>query len=545
MRLKGAWMIGENGSLFHPNGLGPASISFSARDAALLVSCAGSCGHVNIINANGEIWEHSFPRLTDIKARSFAAVDLPQPVHPSNWAFAAWLIIAIAVLLVVRPWAGSRRAELWLVVYLLALHFLFWSTQCVGFYSDGLGQMLTLSLNARGLPAYYPPGYPWLVGLGYLMSAQSAGLMITLLQHLMMIAVVWWCFRLLIRSVGAAPAFLAALVMGAAAADLAAPQAIISSNAALFGMVGGLYFAVHYRDAGRLSDGIIGGLLIGWATLARIAPIITMIPAIALVMLATKPLLVGAKRFGMVCAVALLLTAIPMTWFGANYGRFTLTDSFGHHMYDRIVVDENLLNTKAPETSHFLKLIAPINPRGMPQWEMHDILAAKGLGWYQIDHLMERVAMESISHAPLQYIKFSFEHAWWMYLDEATNGIPWWSDYPKVYSKSMESAPLLGVRANSLLWRAILDRQFAIMWIYVPWLALAGILLLPALRDRMVFLSFAVIPCAYLVLTAFVASPLPRYDAAIVPFIIGLAAGPFAAVPKLISVLRERRSVQS
>lgn len=545
MSLKGAWTMGENGSLLHSDTAGPASISFSARDAAILVRCTGSCGDVSVSNTEGQIWEHSFPRLKDIKASSFAAVDLPAPVRPSMWAFAVWLIIALAVLLAVKPWTGDHRVELWLLVYLLALNFLFWSTQCVGFYSDGLGQMQNLKLNALGFSVYYPPGYPLLVGLGYLLSAQSAGLVITLLQHLMMIAVVWWCFRLLTRCVGTTPAFLAALLMGAAAADLAAPQAIISSNAALFGMVGGLYFAVRYRDAERPRDAIFSGLLIGWATLARIAPLIAMIPAVALVMLETKPLAMGARRFGLVCLVALLLTAIPMVWFGAKHGRFELTASFGHHMYDRILVDENLLNTKAPETSYFLKLIAPINPRGMPQLKMHEILAAKGFSWYQIDALMERVAMESISHAPLQYIKFSFEHAWWMYLDEATNGIPWWSDYPKVYSKSMESAPLLGVRANSLLWRAMLDRQFAMMWIYVPWLALAGILLLPALLDRMVFLSFAVIPCTYLVLTAFVASPLPRYDAAIVPFIIGLAAGPFAAVPKLIGDRRERGPTQS
>ena len=120
--------------------------------------------------------------------------------------------------------------------------------------TDSLKQLPSLKANIlQGAPAYFPPGYPMLVGLAYLISRTLTGLVITMLQHVMMIATIWWCYRLLERSAGTTVSFATALIIGAAAPTLVLPQGILlSENVALFGMAGTLYFAFNYRETGRL-----------------------------------------------------------------------------------------------------------------------------------------------------------------------------------------------------------------------------------------------------------------------------------------------------
>lgn len=144
-----------------------------------------------------------------------------------------------------------KHPTAFLLIYLSVLHLLVWLTQFVGITNDSFWQLPTLGQIAQGIPAYFPPGYPLLVGLGYLISGAKAGLVIALIQHVMMIATILWCFWLLERCVGALIACGTILVLGLAAPTLFTPQAILSENVALFGMAGTLYFAVRYRDRGK------------------------------------------------------------------------------------------------------------------------------------------------------------------------------------------------------------------------------------------------------------------------------------------------------
>lgn len=536
MQLNGTWQHGWGVNLYHPNNGEPASISFSAMSAAVLLDRTGACGHLSISGEAGRIWKDSCPRRPRHYQR-FAAVDLPVPAKSSLWACAMWLAVFLAIAAAVRPWDTDQRMTLWLLIYLLALHLLFWSTQAVGVYSDSLNQLLTLRLNAAGVPAYFPPGYPLLVGAGHLISAAVTGSIVTFLQHLMMIIAIWWCFHLVRRCLGAQLAFLAALATGAALPTLALPQGIMSENVALFGMAGSLYYALLCRDRGRLYYAAISGLLLGWAGLARLlSPLAAGLPAVLVLMSSKDTGTAGIRRFSAVFAVVVFVLALPITWFGVRSGHFTLSSGTGYYMYTRIAMDAGLFDANAPATARFLRLIAPLQPQGHWHWEIGPILAKKGLNWRQINSMLQRVAWEGIRHAPMRYIIGSLRQAWTQYFADPSPLIPWAADTVP-YTRELDSPPILGNRANSLLWREELQEGFADAWVYIPWLALAAFVLPPFLDEGMIFLALALIPFGYTVSTAFGGMLLSRFNAAIIPFMICLAAGPFAAVPRLLQTL--------
>jgi hypothetical protein len=94
------------------------------------------------------------------------------------------------------------------------------------------------------------------------------------------------------------------------------------------------------------------------------------------------------------------------------------------------------------------------------------------------------------------------------------------------------------------LWREVLGEQFAIIWTYTPWLALAGLITLSLLCERLLFLGLALIPFGYILSLAFLELEVPRYTVAIIPFVLALAAGPFAAVVALLCQSLEYRETR-
>jgi len=421
----------------------------------------------------------------------------------------------------------TNHRTAYLLTYLSVLHLLVWLTQFVGITDDSFGQLTTLRQIAQGIPAYFPPGYPLLVGLGHLIWAAKAGLVITLVQHAMMIVTILWCFWLLERCVGALIACGATLVMGVAAPTLLTPQAILSENVALFGMTGALYYAVRYRDRGRTRDGITGGLLLGWATLARIVPMAGGFPAIFVVMLGAKPLSLGVKRFGIAMAVALLVVVTTIAWFAVRDNRFVLADSLGFHLYDRVFTAEGLIDPYAPATMRLQKLAGPVDLRSVPHWKVGPPLGKKNLDDWQVESLLRQASLEGISKAPLTFIGFSLRQVWRQYFENPTPQIPSGLNYQLTqHDPTLELPPILSARGT--LWRYALERGFAVIWPVIPWLSLAGLVSILFVRERGIFLSFAIIAFGYLLATALVEFELPRYDVAIIPFMFCLAAGPFA-----------------
>ena len=537
MRLEGIWNFQE--FLVHPNTTDRASLSFYAKSAVVLLDKRWHCGHLKISDESGTLWKDSCSRHDD----SVTAVELPRSIG-SHWPFVGWFFVFLVVAAIIKPWKNDRRAGWWLVFYLMVLQFLVWSMQSVGIDQDSSVQFSTLRINLQGWPGVYAPGYPFLVGIGYLVSATSAGAVITFLQHGFMVVTIWWCFRLLGRCVGTALSFLTALVMGASAATLMLPQDIMSENVALFGMVGTLYFAVRYMERARLRDAIVAGALLGWAALARVAPLTAEIPAIFILMLGSETVAVGVRRTALISGIALLFVILPALWFLVRSGSFALVNDTGPREYDRVVYQQHLLDVEAPATSRFLRLIDR-DPYDR-WWNLAHVLESEGLSWSEMSSMMEQVSLEGIRMAPWKYVGYSFEQAWRQYFDDPSwwlmwlwrSFIPSWSNLPAndcapdawACIGTLDSPPVLGIHANALSWRHRLDLQFQDTWRFLPWLALLGIVCTFFLRDRLLFLAIAVVLLGYVLSAAFAEFEQPRLNLVNIPLYFCLATGPFAAV---------------
>jgi hypothetical protein len=531
--LKGEWVSLWDRTLSHPNTLEPAAISFNARSAVVLFDRLDNCGHLSISGQDGPIWKDECGHGADV-----VALDLPAQAPSPRWSFALWLVTLLAFAVAARPWRSSRRLEAWLLTYLILIHLLFWLTQPVGLLTDSLGQIATLKMNVlQGAPEYFPPGYPILIGVGYLISSTVTGSIITMLQHLMMIATIWWAYKLMERCAGATIAYATALIIGAAAPTLMLPQGLLSENVALFGMMGALYFAFNYRGRGQLRDGVLAGLLLGWAALARIMPLAAGLPAVFAIMMGAESWTAGLRKFAIVLAPVCVMLLAPILCFGIRSGKFALTNSIGRHLYNRTVSDQDLLDRQAPATSRLLELIAPIDPYGVRHWDVQKLLKKKGLTRDQIEALMKQTSIESIHHAPREYIMYSLHQAWIQYFLDPRSFMPYAST-PFEYNSELEPPPLLGACANSLMWRERLEDAFGNAWKYVPWIALASIALLPLLKERATFLAFALTPAAYILSTAFVEYLLSRYNAALIPFVLMMAGGTVAAMIRLLARFR-------
>jgi hypothetical protein len=183
--LKGDWVSYWDRTLSHPNTTELASISFNARSAVVLFDRLNHCGHLSISGPDGTIWKDTSKDCDrGGRYRRFLAVDLPAPARRPHWSLVVWLAAFLILAAVTQSWTSRRRLEVWLLIYLAVLHLLFWSTQPVGLLTDSLKQLPTLKANILlGAPAYFPPGYPMLVGLAYFISRTLTGSVITMLSR--------------------------------------------------------------------------------------------------------------------------------------------------------------------------------------------------------------------------------------------------------------------------------------------------------------------------------------------------------------------------
>ncbi len=530
----GKWISYWDRTLDHPDTAEPASLSFAAHRMVAAIDRKGHCGHVSVNISGVPVWKDSCD-----SGKRLLVLDLPAAGSPSRWSYVMWTASFLALAGIVGAWRSRRRRELWLAIYLATLHLLFWLTQPVGLLTDSINQMATLALNARGLPGYFPPGYPVLVGAGYLVSRAHAGSIVTLVQHAMTIAAIFWCYRMLARSTGAAVAFAAAIVTGAAAPTLALPQGLLSENVALFGMAGALYFAIVYHERREPLAGVGAGVLLGWAALARIVPLAAGLPAIFAIMINGGARTGRLRGFGTIAACAAAVIAVPMLWFAIASGSFALSNSVGRHLYNRTISDQRLIDPQGPATGRLMALIAPLSPGGVPHWQIQPMLQQRGLSPGQVEALMKQSALEGIRMAPLRYLLYSLRQSWRQYFLDPLSFMPYAAN-PFDYPIELEPAPSLGASANSLRWRMRLERAFGAAWPCVAWLALASLTLIGLLRERATFAALAIVPAGYIVATALIEYLLSRYNAAIVPFVFMLAAGAICAMLRAVASWRER-----
>ena len=527
----------------------PSAVEFDGRHAVIVFEASHHSREVELLR-NGEVVE----RLDLYRAAppGVAAADLYKvPPHvvvaelpalvPPSWvapvSWACFLVLAAAV----RPWASDRRKLMWVMVHLVTLNLLAWATQCIVVTNDTAGYLAGTKEFLEGDVAYFPPGYSLFVGLVDVVPGLLLGRPITLIQHGMMVLAGLWLYRLLSVAVGHAWAFFGVLLSGSFATVIFMPLAIMSESVAVFTCVGAVYFALRARQTGTLWPAVVSGLLVGWAGLARVVPLVAAGPAVTLIHL--WPLSKQGFRQACVTFVVVAGAVLPtMLWFKVRDGHFALTNSMGGHLFNRVVHAQGLIDRDAPATAFLLHLLGD-----HPRWENHVLttrkLEAKGVGYLDATQLLGGVAKEAIARRPFAYVAHSVEIARrQLFMNPFLHR---WPQIAGPASRSTEKAPYAGFSKRALQWRIALERFQALIWLPLCWFAIVGLVVLLVARPfPTVLVAMACVPVGTLLGTAFVESAYDRYSAPLIPFLVALAVGGIGSLPAARGRFTRRRSVE-
>jgi hypothetical protein len=455
----------------------------------------------------------------------------------SNYvAIAAIAMLLLAVAWVWKPWRRAVAFEAWTVMHVCVIHAVVWSTQCVGVNGDSQGYMNVLTEVIAGQAGYFPPGYPLFLGIWSATVPQATGLAVTAAQHVLMVAALYALYRMVRTFLPPTSASVGFLLTGSAAPVVFLPQAIFSENLAFLGMAGTIFF-VHIRGRkSALIRDLAAGLLATVATLARVVPLLAILLPTLMLRKSEQdsspaPLRRTARVFG-TTALVLLATA---SWFWHENGVFGLANSQGLHLYNRVVTEQLLLNPEGSATKRFLALVGNRPLRGVAHWDISPVLSAQGLSYIDRNALMESVALEGIRKHPIRFAGHSLRMAWEEYTAAGVASIPFFAEQIAPVP-ALENAPLLGFRSSAMQWRLTMTRLFGIAWVVLMWTPLVGLLLVPFMKERAVFLTFLAVPAGYLLGTSFIEYFLERYVVCVIAFPLMVVPAPFAA----ISAVRQR-----
>jgi hypothetical protein len=446
---------------------------------------------------------------------------------PSLVLFVGALILFTSCAWWFGPIRTGRRNILWLIFFLSVIHFLFWTNQCVGTTYDSFGYLKTNWFFLQGIPSYFPPGYPALLGVVGSISGDNLGRWITLVQHGMVVLGGVWIYLLLRRIMSEELSMIGGILAGAIAPSLITSQAVLSEAPTLFAMVGAFYFTVRSSETGRSWYAVLAGMLAGWAGILRIAPLAGLIPSIFLVHLLHR----SKDRFrllGITLTITAVIILIPILWCWYKSGQPELTNSLGFHLFNRVVTEQKLLDENGPATRAFLNLTEGKDPRGVPWWEIWKQDGFRKLSYIEANPLFREVALEGIRKDPLGFLVFTPHLAGRLFLT-SSSWVPAWGGTIPILPR-LENPPPLTFTASSLTWRRALEKTNLVLWPIICWTAVAGTFLGLFLPQRSLILALAWIPAGYLLFSAFVEKFDARYNSSIASFVVALSMVPVAMV---------------
>jgi hypothetical protein len=531
-------------ALTHRNDEQPATIRVRGRRVMLSFLTSEYSGIIRVEGTSGQtdidLFHPRRPKTTfvalDLAGGHVVAQGRTGRQDPVRTATTLTLLLLIALLW--RPWRSGAATEAWALGHVAILHLLVWLTQGVGYNSDARGYVDAFGSFLAGQSSYFPPGYPLLLGpLGALFPS-ATGLAVTAVQHILMVLALYALARVARACLGGDLASLGLLVAGSMGPTLLLPQAILSESLAFFGMAGALWFVLHrseIEDAEpeSLRLDIAAGLLLSWAALARVSPLVSMAVPVFLVQIyqaASWPRAI--RRTVRVLVTAVIVLGLSATWMWPRTGTFSIANSSGLHLYNRVVSEQLLLDREGSATRRFLSIVGDRPLKNVGHWEISSLLAAKGLGYSEFVALMGDVALEGARRHPLSLLRYSLNMAWDEYASDPLPDVPRWASYTEPMPQ-FENRPLLGIRASSILWRNDLDVMFAGLWPMLQWMPLAGLVFLPWLRGRLVFLALLAAVAGYLLAASFADAFVLRYMSGVVPFALVLTPVPLAGVAGL------------
>lgn len=471
-------------------------------------------------------WQGTLDLLANTHVVQRVALDTLRDVSvvgTERRSVATFIVAVILMVTIGRMLGAVRRGRRlgWLVIVLTAMHALVWVSQPIGVTNDSPGYLDSFNtLINDGLPSYFPPGYPLLVGFAQTLGGGATGLIIAAIQHMMAIAAGAWAYALMRRTVADEFAWVTGALAGGLPAVLTMSQTLMSEIVAMFAMLGAVYFAVRARDHGKVHLAIASGVLLGWAILSRVVPLAAVVPALLLIHLvpwhtrSVRPLLISLSS-----AAGLVL--IPLVVFTVNAGRPQLTTSAGAHVFNRVVTEQRQLDTTAPATRRLVRMMRGDDPRGIAWWDVYAHPGVRHLDGVEFDRLAMGVALEGIRMDPWAYARLTPSIAWREFTDDPSSWIERWGEAYRVLPQ-FENQPIGSVTATSMRWRITLEHAHATIWSVLCWMALGAALVAIAWRQTLL-VALVWVPFAYLYASASVDYYTPRHNIPIIPFVASVA----------------------
>ena len=522
------WIVVAN----RGNGL-PTSLLYRDSPEPAVLECAGTSilavfrarawrGTIDIHGAD-QLTQHSSLVVPEHQDEVFVLEDPPAPASAAVLVVALLLFVLAAYLF--APWRNERRTTAWLLFFLAVFHGLFWAAQPVATTNDSKPYIDQWHENLAGRPGYFPPGYPVLLGLVGTVSAERLGGWVALVQHAMAVTAAIWTYLLARRLAPCELALVAGVLAGTLAPVANVSQLIMAEMPTLFTMTGALYFGVRSAETGNLAFAGLAGALTGWGGLLRVVPLLSILPAIALVTCFSS-----AQRkirlLVVTTAVAATIFLLPVVWFACKSGQAALANSAGLHLYNRVVFEQKLLDETAPATKTLLALVPGSDPRNLHWWEVLDQPEFNRLPIdFDKTELLLHVSREGIRKNPLAYFFYSPVIAWRELMSDTESCIPIWADAIAADAR-LETPPLVQPTASALQWRRLFDEAHRRVWAVLSWAAVGGALLGMFLPQRGLVLALAWVPASYLLVSASLDCFIARHNVVTIPFVVILAILP-------------------
>jgi hypothetical protein len=524
-------------ALVHRDDGRAATISFRGRRVvvAFLASPRSGVVHVGSPEGDGSALDlfhrqaaettYAYAELANGRLVSYAR-DEDQNYLRVLWMLALVLLAAVCW----RAWRSSTSLDRWAIAHVAFLHLVVWMTQGVGYNSDSPGYLEGVGEFAAGTAAYFPPGYSLFIAPWQALFPEATGLAVTAFQHVLMVLTLVGLARMSRAWLSGDWPAAALLLAGSLSPTLFLPQAIFSENIALFGMAGALYLVWSGGTNGSARRDVAAGVLAGWAALARVVPFPAVAAPVLILFIAqdrvSRRAILRTVR-ALSAAAAVVVVAGGWIWFRS--GTFAIANSQGFHLYNRAVTEQNLLNRDGSATQRFLALMDHRPLHGVPHWHVTPILEQKGLGYYERGRLMGDVAWEGIESRPGAFFIHSIGMVAREYGANPLPQLPLWASLTSPVP-DLENEPVLGVHSGSMLWRRDQDRLFATLRPALSLAPILGLVLLPWLAGRLVYLSLFVLPVGYLSASALMEYFSPRYVICVLPFMLILAPTPVAVL---------------
>ena len=393
----------------------------------------------------------------------FAIDDIDDP--PTHLVFALGLLCSGLALALVRPWRSDRRCLAWMVMTLVASHLLYWAGQPIGVHPDSRGYLGGAGALAAGFPAYFPPGYPALLGLLGGVGNPVLGSVVTLIQHAMILVMAVWTYRLLRDWMGGTAALLGGLAVGLMPSLLSVSQSIMSETLASITILGTLYFTMPGpTTAGRPRSAVLAGACLGIATITRVVPLAGLAPALTLWYLVNRRAGARPRHVLQTILAALVVIALPISWFTARSSQPRLANSAGLHLYNRVIHTQRLMDTTGPATRRLIAGLPNEDPRDLAFWDIERRPLMDTLGYGGLEHLLGRAAWEGIASNPLAFLGRTPPMAWREFRFTPFWDIPAWGQVLAKQTPNLEVPRPIAPTAAGMAWRWTLEDLQALAW---------------------------------------------------------------------------------